>query len=129
MVQKWQLEDTNTGTPETYTFEVNPREGGSPPYSKNINYQSTTAPDGKTLVYEGQDEVQEIEWQGVILSQDQYNNLKYWYDKRHQVKLTDDLNREMYIYIHSFEPTRRRSTNYDWSHEYTMKATILSWVS
>jgi len=126
MVVRWLFEDTATA--ESYTFEVNPRAGGSPSYKKTISYQNTSAPDGKTLVFEGLDAAQEIEWEGVILQETQYDAFLTWYQKRRQIRLTDDLGRQMWIYIKSFEPKRRRGQSHPWLHDYTITAVILSWV-
>lgn len=112
---------------ETYEFHLNPREGGSPQYGKRFTYQNTSAPGGLTLIFEGQDEVQELSWDGVILEQEHYDKLLEWWDKRRQLLLTDDLGREMWIYIQSFQPKRVRSALHPWKHTYSCKAVILSW--
>lgn len=114
---------------ETWTFDINPNTGGSPSFEKKINYESTTAPDGKTLIYEGTDEVQTIEWSGVILSQGHYETYIDWWQKRRQILLTDDLGRQFWIYIKTFTPKRVRSALYPWKHDYDVRAVILDWVS
>lgn len=125
MVTRWIFEDPSAS--ETYTWEINPRDGGSPQYEKTINYQNTTAPDGKTVIFEGLDKPLELEWSGVILSQDHYETLIEWFEKRRQIKLTDDLGRIYWVYITAFLPSRRRAVGRPYKHDYTMKATVLSW--
>lgn len=125
-VVRWTFQDAVEA--ETYELEVNPREGGSPQYQKSINYQSCTAPDGKTLIFEGADKPIELEWSGVILSQTMYETLIDWYQKRRQILLTDDLNRSMWIYITQFSPRRQRAYSHPYKHEYTIRATILDWA-
>jgi hypothetical protein len=112
---------------ETYTLHLNPREGGNPQHRKRINYQNTSAPGGMTLIFEGQDEVRELTWDGVILEQAHYDALYAWWDKRRQILLTDDLGRQYWIYIISFEPKRVRAAHHPNKHEYSMKALILDW--
>lgn len=126
-VVRWEFFDGSIS--ETYTWEINPREGGSPQYEKNIIYENTSAPSGKTLIFEGQDRPAELEWSGVILSQAHYDTLLTWFEKRRQIRLTDDLGRVMWIYITAFLPTRKRAVGRPYKHEYTMRATILDWVS
>ena len=125
MVVRWTFEDQTV--PETYTFHVNPNDGGSPGWKKSITYQNTSAPDGKTLVFEGLPEIQELEFSGIILEEAHYNAFLEWWEKKRQVLLTDDLGREMWIYITAFEPKRIRRRSHPWAHEYTVRATILSW--
>lgn len=125
-VVRWTFEDP--ATLETYEFEVNPSEGGTPEYNKNIQYQNTLAPGGRTLIFEGRDEPLKLEWSGTILSQDQHETFVDWYDKRHQIYVTDDIGRQYTIYITSYKPKRVRSALNQWKHTYSMQATILDWA-
>lgn len=122
---RWKLFDPVESV--TFTFQLNPQSGGSPSFKKRINYQNTSAPGGLTLIYEGQDEVREIEWEGVILEQAHYEALYLWWDRRRQLLLTDDMGREFWVYLQTFEPKRVRSALHPWKHTYSMKAVILSW--
>lgn len=110
---------------ETYTFEINPNAGGSPSNKKNVSYTNTTA--GKAIIYEGRDQVQELEWSGVILTQTHYEKYIEWWEKRRQILLTDDLGRQFWIYLKEFNPTRELSRSYPWRHSYSVIATILDW--
>lgn len=111
----------------TYTFGMNPVEGGSPEAKKRVNYMNTSAPDGLTIIYEGQDEVMLIPWSGTLLTQAEFDALWQWWDKRRQLLLTDDLGREYWIYIQTFVPKRVRAATAPWKHTYTVTAVILSW--
>ena len=122
MVVKWTFEDVELL--ETYTFEVNPVEGGSPNYDKSVVYENTSAEDGNVIMMEGRDQVQKINWEGVILTQDQFETFVEWYDKRKQINVTDDLGRQFSIVITSFRPTRLRATHFPWRHRYTLESTI-----
>lgn len=126
MVNRWTFEDPNTL--ETYTFAINPNEGGSPQYSKKFEYRNTSAPDGKVIVFEGRDDPQTIEFSGTLLTQAQYDAFVTWWDKRYQVKITDDLGREFWIEIESFSPKRERAVHYPYKHSYTIKAIIVDWA-
>ncbi len=91
MGHRWKFYDA-VGNIEI-TLPINPKEGGSPSYKKNIQTQATTAPNGNTIIFEGQDEVKTYEWSGVILEQSHYQLLVTWFEKRRQIRITDDLNR------------------------------------
>lgn len=125
MVVRWKFDDPITL--ETWIWEVNPNEGGTPTYKKQMTYTQTTAPDGKTLVFEGADEPQTLTFSGTLLSQSQLDTLVTWYKKRHQIKLTDDLGREFWIYITGFAPKRIRNASQPWKHTYEINATIVDW--
>jgi hypothetical protein len=127
MVVRWTFDDPVAT--ETYTFHVNPNEGGSPSYEKTINDERTTAPDGKALLFEGQDKVQRLEWSGVILEQAHYDKYVEWWQKRRQIKVTDDFGREFWIYLIAFTPTRRirGQRTYPWRHDFRATAIILDW--
>lgn len=124
-VVKWTFYDATTAS--TYTFAINPNEGGTPLRRKTISYQNTAAPDGKTLIFEGRDEPRKISFSGTLLEQAQLDAFETWFEKRHQVRVTDDLGREYWIYITSFEPKRARARSHPWKHTYTCEATILDW--
>lgn len=127
MVVRWTFYDPVEA--ETYTFEINPREGGSPNWDKRISEQNTTAPDGKVLLFEGQDPVQTLEWSGAIISQEHHDAYVEWWQKRRQIQLTDDLGRQYWIYLTSFKPTRMRAHSYPWRHNFTATALILDWIT
>lgn len=124
-VQRWLFEDLTDLT--QWEMDVNPREGGAPQYKKNLSYQNTAGSDGKVLAFEGRDEVQTSEFSGVILTEAEYYRFILWFEKRHQVQVTDDLNRTFVIYITGFSPTRKWSTTHPWRHDYTCTYTIINW--
>lgn len=125
MVVRWRFEDPLSL--EVHTFEINPSEGGSPSFSKQFQTQNTSAPDGKTLIFEGRDTVQRLEFEGTILSEDEYNTFAEWFDKRRQIKIIDDLGREFWVLIESFSPTRVRAASRPWKHTYKVTAIIVDW--
>lgn len=126
-VVRWIFDDLTDSS--SYTFPINPSEGGSPQYKKSINTQNTAAPDGKTLVFEGRDAPQTLSFSGTILDEAQYNAMVLWFNKRHQIKVTDDLGREFMVYITDFEPKRVRAVQHPWKHSYTVNYIVLDWDS
>lgn len=112
---------------ETYSFEINPNEGGTPERTKNLTYQATAAPNGRVIAFEGMDAPEEINVSGTLLSQDQFDALNSWYDKRNQIQLTDDLGREFWVYIKSLRLQRVRSINYPWRHSFDITMMVLDW--
>jgi hypothetical protein len=114
---RWTLSDPATG--EFYTFDINPNAGGSLPLQKNITYYATTADDSVTVFYEGADQPQQVQVSGTLLSETQYNAMVYWYSKRRQVLLTDDLGRQMWVYFTQWTPTRKWSYQNPWRHDWT----------
>ena len=82
---------------------------------------ATTAPDGKPIIFEGQDEVLNASVSGVILNEDQLAVLTEWFKRRHLVKLTDDLGRAYIIYLTGLQAGRQRSAHYHWKHTYTLE--------
>ena len=125
-VVKWVFEDPVTLA--STTFEINPNDGGSRSYEKNIGYSNTSAPDGKVIVFEGRDAPASIEFSGVLLTETQYDMFVEWWNKRYQVNVTDDLGREFSIIVEAFVPKRERARSHPWKHSYVCRATIVDWV-
>jgi hypothetical protein len=113
---KWQLVDPVTA--EAYSFEINPNAGGSLPLQKNITSYSTTADDSQIVLYEGADTPQQVQVSGTLLTQGQFNNMVYWYSKRRQVLLVDDLGRTTWVYFAQWQPTRKWTYQYPWRHDW-----------
>lgn len=121
----WRWEDQVEGTVEF--MSLNPNEGASPAFQKNLTKEVTTAPGGlgQTLIFEGAQQVTEFAFSGVILTQDQYEFLLRLWEKRHPVKLTDDLGRDFVVYLESFTPQRVRSKTNPWRHTYEASAVVI----
>jgi hypothetical protein len=123
MVVRWTLTDPTV--PETYTFPMNPNEGGTPGITKKITSSVTAAADGQALVFEGRPDPQKFTFSGSILDESHLESLIYWFQKEHQLQLTDDLGRQYWVYLTSFTPTRQRRASHPWRHTYQAEATIL----
>lgn len=124
---RWQFYDP-TGGGSTYTFDLNPKEGGSPATRRNVTSTPVTAPDGKTLVFVSSDLPKQLEWSGPILEQDHFEALEEWADKNRQIRLTDDLGREFWIVITEFVPTRKPTLHHPWRHDYRAVAITVDWA-
>ena len=120
-VVRWLFEDLTDNT--SYEFEINPNDGGSPQFKKTITYQSTLA--GNPLIFEGADEVKTTQVTGTLRSQSQHDTLVNWFEKRHLIRLTDDLGRTYMIYITAYEPKRVRAATAPYKHTYTLSYTIV----
>lgn len=105
---------------ESYSFEINPKDDGSLQYEKTITYKNTSGPDGATVVFEGRDVPNATTFSGTILSEDQYNAMVHWFNKRYPITILDDLGREFLIYITKFSPKRKISRTHPWRHEYSV---------
>lgn len=121
--QRWTLFDPTTN--ETFTFASNPSEGGERSWEKNITIQSTTAPDGRTILAEGRDKPGEITWKGVVLSKAERDMFVTWFQKRTQLKRTNDYGDEDWIYITKFTPTRKHVVSRQYKAEYDVAAFVL----
>lgn len=123
-VVRWIFTDPVLST--TYTFEINPNDGGSPTYKKNLTTVNTTAPAGAVLIFEGADQPMAGTFSGTILTQSQYHAMTTWFSKRYPITVTDDLGRTQTIYITGFNPKRQRSALYPYKHTYQVDYTVLS---
>lgn len=124
MTQKWTFHDP-AGKLADYTFAINPT-GDSPVYQKTMQFTTTTAPGGNTVLFEGADQVPVFSVTGTILTETQYQAFTNYFHLRHQFLLTDDLGRQRYIYITEFQPVRVQSAIYPWKHTYTLSGYVLS---
>lgn len=124
-VVRWTFFDPFTN--DTYTFEINPNEGGSRAFKRSFAYQATAAADGRTLVFEGRAAPQSVDFSGTLLTSDQLAAFQTWSEKGNQIKLTDDLGRESWIVIEEFTPKRARAVQYPYKHTYTVKATVVDY--
>ena len=112
---------------ETYKFEISPNEGGTPPVQKSLTYSSTPGPDGSSIVFEGRDRPRVFSIGGVVHTEAGVTALDTWFDKEYQVKVTDDLGREFYIYITDLELSRAGTRRHPWRHRFRMGYIELDW--
>jgi hypothetical protein len=125
-VVKWVFNDPVTL--ESWTFDINPSDGGTHSYNKTFNYSNTSAPDGKVIVFQGRDQPKKMEFKGVILTEEEFDAFVEWYEKSYQIEVIDDLNRSFFIIIETFQAQRRRAVQHPWKHDYSVTATIVDWA-
>lgn len=123
-VQRWTFDD---GV-EQVTLPINPKDGGSPEFTKKVAELGTTAPDGIPILFEGSRPAMKEEFSGVLHTQEHYELLWEWWDKSRAVTITDDLDREIVVYFESFQPRRVRSALYPWKHEFSVRALVLQYT-
>lgn len=111
----------------SYEFPINPREGGSPSYTKNISTKTTTAPgpNAAVLLFEGADNPPAFEASGTLLTEQQYYDLKEWYEKRVLLTLEDDLGRVFVIYLQALDFKRVPKRSSPWRHTFSFSAVIV----
>lgn len=119
IVLEWQSEET-----DSYTFLINPNDGGAATIQKSISMTQTVGPNRVNILQEGQNQAPTLDFSGFILEQTQLEALETWYDRRTLIKVTDDLGREYYGVFNKFTPKRiRRASNF-WYHQYEAEFTL-----
>lgn len=126
MVVRWSFEDPVTT--ELHVFSINPNTGGTPQFKKNITAHVTTAPDGAALLFEGRKDVERGEFKGIVRTEQEYDDMLYWFNKTNQIYMTDDLGRLSVIYITDLQLQRERAVQMPWKHSYTVQYTVLDWI-
>ena len=106
-----------------YDLLVNPSAATMPVQKKRLNYKPTTA--GRVVTYEGRPEVPTFNLSGTTLTEEQYRNFVSWSKLRKQIRITDDLGQEYWVYIKTYEPSRRNSHEYPWLMDYTISGVVL----
>lgn len=126
MSHRWTFYDPITLAEEE--IFLNPQEMRLPDLEKSIDLSSTAAPDGRLILTEGVDRPQTLGFVGVTLTLAQLNWLETQFNKRYQVRMTDDFDREWWIYIYKLTRTRPRTRpSHPEFHRYTMDAYVLDW--
>lgn len=131
MTVKWKFIDYfQTGpTPYQYQWEINPNDGGSPEITKSLSILQNTGPNRINLVMEGQSTVPTLQFTGVILSQQQYETMEIWFDRRVLIQLVDDLERNFYGVFSKFSPKRSRRAGNPWYHTYDAEFAVTAYVN
>jgi len=117
---RWTISD-GAATPTIISFPINPNSGGSFTRSRNLSKDRTLT--GKPYVAIGSALPRTAEITGVILDEDSYNFLVTIFENMVQVLLTDDLERETWVFITDLELTSEPRRHSQWRHKYKMKLT------
>ena len=121
----WKFEDLVALT--EVNREINPAESDAAPIERSILYQSTAAPSGRVLMFEGRVKPRMMTFSGTLLTEDQFNVWKTWTQKQNQIKLTDHLGREYMIVLTSFKPKMNKTSFlYPWKHTFTADCVIVA---
>lgn len=103
---------------DSYTWDINPNDGGSPMVTKQLNIVQNTGPNRVNIIQEGGSEAPVLDFSGVILTQEHYEAIEGWYNKRVLILMTDDLGRQFYGTFSKFNPKRQRRASNPWYHTY-----------
>lgn len=120
---RWNFQDNVIS--QSYNFDVNPNRGGTPSFQKNLSYSSTPA--GSSIVFEGRDKPRTFTVSGTLREEAQLIALQTWFDKEYQVKITDDLGREFWIYITNLQFERAQTRRWPFRHTFTINYVEVDW--
>lgn len=126
-VVKWKFTDAHASTPLVYEFHINPNEGGSPAYTKNITTSISLGPNHAGMIQEGQMTNATLTFRGVILTQEHYEALEKWFARRVMLDLDDDLGRQFRGVFSAFTPTRTRRAFNPWYHTFDAAFTVIGY--
>jgi hypothetical protein len=121
---QWTLTDNSTGTPVVLTFDINPYKFSPPGRSANLSTQTTTAPNGARIMFQGYDKPSTASFTGRALTQSFYTTLDTWKDKGYPMTLTDDQGNTWNVIITGWKWERLKRTNL-WAYEYNAEVTVL----
>lgn len=114
---RWSFYDPVDST--TYTFETNPKEGGTPSEA-NDSAIDALGGDGLTLYFGKVEQPSEISISGVLLSQGQLEAFEDWCSRPGPIRITNDHGGQQWAYIRSFDPEREGRHRTPWRHTYTI---------
>ena len=108
-----------------YEFAINPLSAKMPSVRRTITRERTAT--GNPILFQGRSAPQVLSFSGTILTEEHLNALRTWVQKETQVHITDDLGRGYWVYFTTFSPTRQRSNQSPWRHEFSAEAIVLNW--
>lgn len=131
MVVRWTFTDVweKGPAPYTWTFDINPNEGGSPSVTKAMTISQNQGPRRGIILQEGHQSPPVVAFSGIILTQQHYETLEFWYSKRVLLDMVDDLGRTFRGVFASFEPTRTRRAFNPWFHTYTAQFQVTAYTN
>lgn len=119
----WVFDDVHASL--TYELEINPQNATMPGIMKTLTATPTAR--GRPILSQGRNKPQQMQLSGTILTQEQLETVRSWCEKEKQIRITDDLARQFWVYLSNFDPRRVRSVEYPWRHEFTLTCTVVSW--
>lgn len=121
---QWTLTDNSSGTPDVLTFDWNPRAFEPPGRTAGITSESSTAPNGQNIYFQGRDQMRTAKFEGGVGSQTFYQDLDTWKDKHYPLVLTDDQGSSWTIIFQDWKWTRVKRRN-PWRYDYTAVVVVL----
>lgn len=121
---QWTLIDYSTGSAVTLTFDINPYKWEPPGRQANLKTETTTAPNGQRIMFQGHDQPSRGSFTGHSITQSFYTSLNTWKDKGYPMTLTDDQGNSWNVIITGWKWTRLKRTNM-WAYEYTCEVQIV----
>ena len=127
-VVRWTFTElSGKAEPPTYTFHINPNEGGSPTIDKAFAVNTNAGPNRGVIVQEGQSGVPTLSFSGVILTQAHFEALEEWFDRRILLLMTDDLGRQFKGIFSTWQPERSRRAFNPWYHTFSATLTVVGY--
>lgn len=123
---QWKLTDNSTGTPVEYNFYVNPKTQGFDGRKANVTSETSTAPNGQVLLFQGRDKVPTFKFSGHIISSAQYSDMNTWLEKPYPMVLTDDQSRAWTVLITSYTLERVKRANNQYRFDYNVDGLIIA---
>lgn len=117
-VRRWVFDDLNG---ETWTVPLNPNELSPLFRERQITMNSTTAVDGRDLVFEGRAPARQFSFGGTILNESHHELLRYWvYGKIQKIQITDHFGRDLLVLLTSLDADPEIRGRRYWYHKYTV---------
>lgn len=125
-VVRWKFTDVWSSGPQpyTYTWEINPNDGGALSIDKQLLLSQSTGPNRVNIIQEGRSSAPVLDFSGQILTQTHLEAMEIWFSKRILLRIDDDLGRQYFGVFNKFTPKRvRRASNF-WYHTYDAEMTV-----
>lgn len=121
----WTLTDNSTGSPEVYTFPINPNEFDPPNRRANITEEMAVAANGNPVLFQGRDQVRRGSFSGVARGAQMFTDLELWATKWYPLQLTDDLANSWFIIITDLTWKRLRRAVEPNRYDYTIEFLVV----
>lgn len=121
----WTLVDNSTGSPETFSFPINPNSFDPPNRRANIVEEMTTAGSGGVVLFQGRDTVRRGSMSGAVRDSSFFTDLETWSQKWYPLVLTDDLDQSWNIIITEVTWKRVKRQSHPYRFDYTINFIVL----
>lgn len=109
----------------SWNFDIGPSSAGNFSYKKNFSIQSTSGPNGSTVLFETPKDALDYSISGTIVEKGMFDSLNYWFNNSSLVHIVDDLGRDSRVFIVelNFKRSRKLQTNYFYT--FDLKALVV----